>query len=109
MPDGRKPPTTVAFLLLREFSMLTVVCGVEPLRAANTLTGRRIYDWRFYSNDGAPLSASNGMIVNVAGGVSDIAKDLDSIDFCSSAPGSTPIRRTGRDCTRLCTIARGPR
>ena len=95
MPDGRKTPTTVAFLLLREFSMLTVVCGVEPLRAANSLTGRRIYDWRFYSDDGAPISASNGMIVNVAGGASDIAKDLSSIDFlfvCAGLDADPPNR-----------------
>ncbi len=106
MPDSRKTPTTVAFLLIREFSMFTLVCGVEPLRGANSLTGRRIYDWRFYSDDGAPISASNGMIVNVAGGASDIANDLDSIDFlfvCAGLDADPPNRARLHSALHKCS------
>ena len=81
MPDGRNPPTTVAFLLIREFPMLSVVSGVEPLRGANRLLAKRCYDWRFYSDDGAPVTASNGMTVNVSGGLAGIAANLDGIDY----------------------------
>ena len=37
-PPGRAE-ATVAFLLVREFSMLSVVSALEPLRAANRLLG----------------------------------------------------------------------
>ena len=50
--------TTVAFLLLGEFSMMSVVSGVEPLRAANRLGGQPSYDWQFYSDDGKPCGRS---------------------------------------------------
>ena len=85
------PLTTVAFLLIREFSMMSVVSGVEPLRAANRLSGIASYDWRFYSDDGAAIAASNGMIVNVAGGLPEIADHLDDIDYESAPPDSSSM------------------
>ena len=90
MPDETKTLTTVAFLLVREFSMMSVVSGVEPLRAANRLSGNPSYEWRFYSADGAPIAASNGMIVNVAGGLNDIADHLDQIDYLFVCAGTDP-------------------
>lgn len=79
-PDPIRP-TAVAFLLVREFSMLSVVSAVEPLRAANRLLGRNSYAWRFYSSDGAAIAASNGMAVNVSGGLADIVREAGAIDY----------------------------
>lgn len=90
MPPHAIAPTIVAFLLLREFSMMSVVSAVEPLRAANRLGGRTSYAWRFYSDDGAPIAASNGMIVNVAGGVAEISADTGAIDFLFVCAGTDP-------------------
>jgi transcriptional regulator GlxA family with amidase domain len=70
--------------------MMSVVSSVEPLRAANRLSGLNSYDWRFYSDDGAAISASNGMIVNVTGGLSDIADHLDQIDYLFICAGTDP-------------------
>lgn len=36
---------------------------IEPLRAANTITGRRLYDWTIVAPDDAPVTASNGIVV----------------------------------------------
>lgn len=96
MPLDADRPTVIAFLLLRDFSMMSVVSAVEPLRAANRLSGRRSYDWRFYSDDGAPIAASNGMIVNVAGGLSEIAGNRDPIDYlfvCAGLDADPPNRQ----------------
>ena len=90
MPDGRNIPTTVAFLLIREFPMLSVVSGVEPLRGANRLLGKQCYEWRFYSTDGAPITASNGMTVNVSGGLAEIVASLDQIDYLFVTAGLDP-------------------
>jgi len=90
MQNDSQTLTTIAFLLVREFSMMSVVSAVEPLRAANRLSGRPSYAWRFYSDDGAPIAASNGMIVNVTGGLNDIAGHLDQIDYLFVCAGTDP-------------------
>ncbi|MER9001767.1 GlxA family transcriptional regulator [Mesorhizobium australicum] len=55
----------VEFLLLDLFSMMSVTCAIEPLRAANRLLGFEAYSWRFSSEDGSAAHASNGISVNV--------------------------------------------
>jgi transcriptional regulator GlxA family with amidase domain len=90
IPAEPGSPTTVAFLLVREFSMMSVVSAVEPLRAANRLGGKPSYAWRFYSADGAPIAASNGMIVNVSGGLTDLAGHPDQIDYLFVCAGTDP-------------------
>ena len=90
MQDERNTMTTVAFLLVREFPMMSVVSAVEPLRAANRLGDHPNYAWRFYSDDGAPIAASNGMIVNVTGGLRDIAAHLNQIDYLFVCAGPDP-------------------
>lgn len=52
---------TVAFLLLPDFSIMSVVAYVEPLRAANRYLEREVYQWRFLSLDGGPVTSSNGI------------------------------------------------
>lgn len=54
-------PQKFAFLLLPDFSMMAFTSSVEPLRAANRLSGRKLYDWHIVSADGQPTRASNGI------------------------------------------------
>jgi transcriptional regulator GlxA family with amidase domain len=54
-------PIKFAFLTLPRYSMIAVVNAVEPLRMANLVTGKSVYDWTFVSLDGKPTVASNGM------------------------------------------------
>lgn len=56
-------PLRVAFLLIPRFSLMSFASAVEPLRAANRLSGRALYEWRFVTTDGQPVEASNGMAV----------------------------------------------
>lgn len=55
---------TVNLWLLPKFSMLTLYCLLEPLRVANRF-GRALFAWRLYSSDGTPVTASNGVTVDV--------------------------------------------
>lgn len=55
---------TVNLWLLPKFSMLTLYCLLEPLRVANRF-GRSLFAWRLFSNDGGPVTASNGVTVDV--------------------------------------------
>ncbi|MEM9755183.1 MAG: helix-turn-helix domain-containing protein [Pseudomonadota bacterium] len=45
------------------FSNHCLANAVEPLRAANTLSGRQVYAWQFLSVDGAPVTSSSGLPV----------------------------------------------
>jgi len=54
-------PRRIAFLLLPNFSMIAFSAALEPLRMANRLSGRTLYQWPLLSVDGAPVAASNGL------------------------------------------------
>ena len=43
------------------FALMSYACTVEPLRAANLLSGKDLYDWRVITRDGHPLASSNGI------------------------------------------------
>ncbi|BBI49887.1 hypothetical protein HORIV_23080 [Vreelandella olivaria] len=54
-------PEMVGFLLLPQFSMMAFFAAVEPLRIANRIAHRPLFDWTLISADGGPVTASNGM------------------------------------------------
>lgn len=53
----------LGFLLVPGFQMLDFFLAVEPLRIANRAAGRRLFEWRTYSIDGAQVEAGNGMTI----------------------------------------------
>ena len=61
------PPETpirrIGFLLLPGYPMMSHASALEPLRAANALTGRELYRWHHLTIDGAAAVASNGIAV----------------------------------------------
>ena len=67
----RLPPYVVGFYFVPEFPMMAFASAIEPLRAANRLRGQKLFDWRLYSRDGAPVRASNGIDIAVHGAIDD--------------------------------------
>lgn len=63
----------VVILLLERFSMIAFSSTVEPLREANSVAGRKAYDWKVVSHDGRSVRASNGLAIPVDGSISDVA------------------------------------
>lgn len=59
--------------MLPQFAMMSFSAAIEPLRAANRLAGKRLYEWRLFSADGAAVPASNGIAVLPHEGVADIS------------------------------------
>lgn len=55
----------VGFYLVADFPMMAFSAALEPLRAANRLSGEALYEWTFFSRDGKPVRASNGIEVAV--------------------------------------------
>jgi transcriptional regulator GlxA family with amidase domain len=56
-------PQTIGFLLIPGFPLMAFAAAVEPLRAANRLSGEPLYRWLFFSADGEPVRASLGINV----------------------------------------------
>ena len=55
-------PETVGFLLLPQFSMMAFFAAVEPLRIANRISGRPLFEWRLISVDGEPVTDEDSML-----------------------------------------------
>ena len=51
--------------------MMAFASAIEPLRAANRLTGQALFAWRLYSHDGATVHPSNGIEIAVHGSTRD--------------------------------------
>ncbi len=75
-------PVRIAFLLVPRFSMMAFAAGVEPLRAANRLSGRRLFEWQLVSADGKPVEASNGIAVATQGSLAELGK-VDMVIACA--------------------------
>lgn len=57
--DG--PSQDFRFLLLPKATMLAVAAAIEPLRIANQLTKKQLYTWHTMTENGAPVTCSNGL------------------------------------------------
>ncbi len=54
---------SIGFYLPDSFNMLPLISALEPLRIANRLSKKRLYQWRILSDYGEYICASNGMII----------------------------------------------
>ncbi|HEV7322019.1 MAG TPA: GlxA family transcriptional regulator [Ensifer sp.] len=57
----------VDILVLPETNLILVASVIEPMRAANRIAGRPLYDWTIYSPDGAPIETKSGIPIPVSG------------------------------------------
>lgn len=55
--------SSVGFLLIPGFALLSYAAAVEPLRAANQLAGKALYRWWHASAGDQPVLASNGAAI----------------------------------------------
>lgn len=107
-------PHRFGFLLLPGFALMSYASSVEPLRAANLLAGRRLYDWGHFSPDGQPVTASTGMALAVEGGPAAARVDTmivcaggNRIDFAETGVLSS-LRQWARRGWRLGGVSGGP-
>ncbi|WP_440995203.1 GlxA family transcriptional regulator [Arhodomonas sp. SL1] len=55
-------PQQLGFVLLPQFSMISLAAAIDPLRMANRLAGRRLYEWPLYCLGDEAVTASNEMV-----------------------------------------------
>lgn len=60
-PNPRTLHTAV--LVLEECNTLSFAAAVDPMRAANRLAGRQLFDWRYVTATGAPATLTSGISV----------------------------------------------
>ncbi|WP_051436062.1 GlxA family transcriptional regulator [Marinomonas ushuaiensis] len=65
---------TLSFLLLPEYSMMSLLSITEPLRIANRIVGKEVFRWQCLSENGNPVIASNDMAL----------EQSIHVDFCPS-------------------------
>jgi AraC family transcriptional regulator, glycine betaine-responsive activator len=62
-----RSPLSVTFLVLPGSSIMCVASAIDPLRAANRVSGETVFDWKIVSIGGAPPSTTSGLPVAVSG------------------------------------------
>ena len=78
----------IGFLLMPDFSMIAFTACIEPLRAANRLSRKPLYEWQTLSVDGESVTASNKVTITPDNACVN-AHDCDVIFVCA---GLRPAR-----------------
>ncbi len=106
---------SVGFLLVPGFALMSYTAAVEPLRAANLISGRTLYRWWHAAPGGKPVLASNGVAILPDVGVGT-DRDADMLFVCA---GGNPaifgdrsvfawLRRLARRGVTIGGISGGP-
>ena len=79
---------SVGFLLVSGFALMSYAAAVEPLRAANLISGKPLYRWWHAAPGGKSVMASNGLaIIPDIGTGSD--RDVDMLFVCAGGNPAT--------------------
>jgi transcriptional regulator GlxA family with amidase domain len=70
-----------AFLTLPNYSLIAVANAVEPLRMANRLVGKEVYQWSLVSVDGQASEASSGLALTPTGSLEKLGA-VDIVFVC---------------------------
>ena len=55
----------ISLVVLPGSSMMSVACAIDPLRAANRMAGKVVFDWKIHTFDGGPALLSCGLPLSV--------------------------------------------
>lgn len=80
--NGTRDTHRFGFILVPEFSMMAFTSAVEPLRLANRVADEVLYSAAAYSLDGEPVTASNGITVQVDGDLNE-ATNIQTVVVCA--------------------------
>jgi transcriptional regulator GlxA family with amidase domain len=75
-------PHRFGFLLIDDFALMSFASAVEPLRAANILAGRTLYEWSHISTGAGAIAASNGLSVTADHTIADKIR-FDTVLVCA--------------------------
>jgi len=97
-PTGRAPsspisasPAHFGFLMVEDYTLVTLSNAIAVLRMANRLSGGDLYRWSCLTLDGAPVASSAGLRI-IPDGDADCLGAADVLFVCG---GYHPERRSG--------------
>ena len=73
--EKEREKRSFAFLLLDRFTMMAFASAIEPLRLANHVAGRELYDWLLVSEGNRDVTCSNGTVFRTDIGLDELARD----------------------------------
>ncbi len=89
-------PILIDLLVVDGFSLMSLAATLEPLRAANRVSGRTLYEWRLLSPSGRLAMSSSDVPVPVSGGL-DAGARRDALfvvaAFDAETRGTTVLKR----------------
>ncbi len=74
MSQNPSKPFEIVFFVVPKYSQLTLAALVEPMRMANTVADRRLYNWRLCSDSGRRVKSSSGFTLAVDSDISELGK-----------------------------------
>jgi transcriptional regulator GlxA family with amidase domain len=102
-PEQPSRPERFVFLLLENFTLVAFAGAIEPLRLANRMAGRTLYEWQVVTETGGPVSASNGVVVQADADLGELPRDATiivvgglSVKAAITRPVLTWLRREAR-------------
>ena len=63
--DDRQGPYRVGFLLVENFTLISLSSALEPLRIANLQSGRQLYSWGLIGSGPSHETCSDGIAVSL--------------------------------------------
>jgi transcriptional regulator GlxA family with amidase domain len=108
-------PHRFGFLLIDDFALMSFASAVEPLRAANILAGRPLYEWFHISTGAGAIAASNGLSVTADHTIGDKIR-FDTVLVCAGgnpagfddAKAIAWLRRLARSGCEIGGVSGGP-
>ena len=115
MTGEQNSPQTIGFLLVPGFALMSYAATIEPLRAANLLSGKELYRWWHAAPGGKPVMASNGVAIITDCGT-DKHRTADMMFVCAGGNPATFddrsvfgwLRRLARKGVAIGGISGGP-
>ncbi len=101
-------PTCFGFLLVEEFTLISVSAAIETLRMANRVAGEKVFQWRMISESGGPVGASDGISIGADCAIDDEAAlgELEAVVVCGGERIRNHCRKPLQHWLRACA-ARG--
>ena len=107
-------PQKLGFYLRPQFSMMAFSAAIEPLRVANRLSGRNLYEWHIFATSSRPVEASNGIVVVPQRRIEEVER-FPAVVVCSGIGAEhlhddklfAWLRRLSRQGARLGAISGG--
>jgi AraC family transcriptional regulator, glycine betaine-responsive activator len=107
-------PERFVFLLLENFTLIAFAGAIEPLRLANRMAGRTLYEWQVVSETGGPVTASNGVVLQAEAGLGDVPRGAAivvvggvQVKQAISRPVLTWLRRQARKGLAIGAVCTG--